>query len=102
VGTVAVGALAGLAYFFWRRQKTRANTAKLSAEGHPPAAVGSPHEIYSQPKTRGYPQQGRYPPQGYPATPMNELSTEQHYQPPGELSTDQHYQHVGELPGRHY
>jgi hypothetical protein len=90
VGTVAVGALAGLAYFFWGRQKTRANTAKLSAEGHPPAAVGSPHEIYSQPKPQGYPQQGGYPPQGYSATPMNELST------------DQHYQHVGELPGRHY
>ena len=90
VGTVAVGALAGLAYFFWRRKKTRANTAKLSAEGHPPAAVGPPHEIYSQPKPQGYPQQGGYMPQEYPATPMNELSTHQHSLPPGEL------------PARHY
>lgn len=90
MGTVAVGALAALAYLLWRRQKPRANIAEVSAEGHPPAAFGSPHEYYSQPKPQGYSQQEGYLSQEYPATPMNELSTDQHYQP------------VGELPGPHY
>ncbi len=89
MGTIAVGAVAGLAYLLWRRQKPRADTAEVSAEGHPPAAFGSPHKYHSQPKPQGYPQQVGYPPQEYPATPMNELST------------DQLYQSVGELPGCH-
>ncbi|KAE9368765.1 hypothetical protein N431DRAFT_547673 [Stipitochalara longipes BDJ] len=85
IGTVAVAALAGLGYFFWRRRKSHGKATELSAEQAPqPPPFQEYYADQAGKPQGGYPPQA-YPAQGYQPTHMNELPSNQYYQPVGEL-----------------